>query len=179
MKRILGIFMAILFMFISIKGAQAQILQGKRFEFSTSASLWNIKYEWSDEAYTLINIPIRIGYFIFKRLEIEPELFLTIPEDGDDTGVIFFGNVSYNFKASKKAFPFILGGAGFGNALQTYTQAWDYGENTMAFNLGAGLKYLVGNSAGIRIEYRLTTYSAKGEHLRTDNNIFIGLSIFF
>ncbi len=59
-----------------------------------------------------------------------------------------------------------------------------------AFNFGAGIKYLVGNTAALRIEYRFTKYSGEETKTsiwgtwtdkvdRTDNNVFVGLSIFF
>ncbi len=180
MKKMLGIFALILFAFISVQGASAQPVEGKRFEFSTSASMWNVKSEWSDETETWINIPLRIGFFVYKGLEIEPELFLTIPTDESEyTGILFLGNISYNFKASKRAIPFILGGFGIGNGPQSFSMAWDWEESITALNFGAGIKYIVGNSAAIRIEYRFTSYSAEGEHFRTDNNIYLGVSIFF
>ena len=180
MKKIVGILSVTLFIFFTAQGASAQPVEGKRFEFSTSASLYNIKYEWWDEADTIINIPIRIGFFIFGGLEIEPELFLTIPTDEtDDTGVFFLSNVSYNFKVSDRMIAFILGGIGTGNGTQTYFLARDMERSIAALNFGAGIKCIVGNSAGIRIEYRFTRYSREGELYRTDNNVYLGLSIFF
>lgn len=179
MKRILGICMVFLFLFISGKGVFAQPVEGKKFEFSTSASMWNVKLEGATETETVFNIPLRIGLFIFKGLEIEPELFLTIPEDGDGTGILLLGNVAYNFKASEKVNLFVLGGFGFGNSAQSFSLAFDYDENITALNFGGGIKYLIGNSAAIRLEYRFTSFSGEGYHIRTDNNLFIGVSIFF
>lgn len=192
MKRISGVFTAILFLSVSVSGLLAQPVEGKKFEFSTSASMWNVKYKDSDETSSMTNVSLRVGIFIFKGLEIEPELFLTIPEDGEDTGYFVMANLAYNFKASERLIPFILGGVGYGNGQPALSLVYRYWEdmNVTAFNLGAGIKFIVGDSAAIRIEYRLTRYSGESTETywgytytyeldRTDNNILVGMSIFF
>ena len=93
MKRFIGIFIVTLFTFISVKGTLAQPIQGKKFEFSTSASLLNIKYKDAEDSNTVFNLSLRLGFFIFKGLEIEPELFLTIPDETEETGY-FLNTVS-------------------------------------------------------------------------------------
>lgn len=181
MKRLIGIITVFLFIFISVKGTFAQLIQDKKFEFSTSASIWNIKYEWADEATTILNVPLRIGFFAYKGIEIEPEVLLTVPEDGDGAGIHILANVSYNLKVADKTILFFLGGYGFGNSSPIYrTIALDEDESITALNFGGGIKYLVSNSAAIRLEYRYTRYSdADGDHFRTDNNVYLGVSIFF
>lgn len=179
MKKYLVILSSVLLVFVLAEGALAQPVQDKKFEFSVSASMWNVK--WGDmETETLINIPVRIGYFIYKGFEIEPEVFLSIPEDREGTGILFLGNVSYNFKASEKLIPFVLGGIGFGNSVQSFGVALDTDESLTVYNFGAGVKFIVGDSAAIRIEYRFTKYGKKEDWFnRKDNNIFTGVSIFF
>ena len=67
---------------------------------------------------------------------------------------------------------------------------WEMGVN--AFNFGGGIKYLIGDSAALRVEYQFTKYSGEktesywwgtGTYTekidRTDNNVLVGLSIFF
>jgi len=180
MKRLIGIFIVFLLIFISVKGTFAQPIQDKKFEFSTSASMWNIKFEGAVEATTIFNVLLRIGFFAYKGIEIEPEVLLTIPEDGDGTGIHVLANVSYNLKTSDKTILFFLGGYGFGNSSPAYRIAWDADESITALNFGGGIKYLVSNSAAIRLEYRYTRYSDEdGDHFRTDNNIYLGVSIFF
>jgi len=61
----------------------------------------------------------------------------------------------------------------------------------VALNPGAGVKCLLGNSAALRVENRLTKYMGERtvtyprretftyELNRTDNNIMIGMSLFF
>jgi hypothetical protein len=189
MKKFFTTLTVILFVFIISDHSFAQPLEGKKFEFSTSASMWNIKSD-GGETETLINLPIRMGFFVFKGLEIEPELFFTIPEESEDIGYIIIGNLSYNFKTSGNLMLFALGGAGFGNGQRLLDLVVDQEMGVTVYNFGAGLKYLVGDSAAIRIEYRHTNYSGEktGTSMwgdwtdkldRTDNNIFIGVSIFF
>ena len=132
---------------------------------------------WDDEATTIFNVPLRIGFFVYKGIEIEPEVLLTIPEEGDGTGIHVLLNVSYNLKASDKTILFFLGGYGFGNSSPIYRIAWDEDESITALNFGGGIKYLVSNSAAIRLEYRYTRYSDdEGDHFRTDNNFYLGVS---
>lgn len=181
--------MVILFGLIITAHSIAQPLEGKKFEFSTSASMWNVK-SGDGETETIINLPIRIGFFVFKGLEIEPELFFTIPEESEDIGYIILGNLSYNFKISKNLMLFVLGGGGFGNGQRLFGIVWDNDMDVSVYNFGAGIKYLVGDSAALRIEYRHTKYSGETTETswwgtwtdkldRTDNNILIGISIFF
>jgi OOP family OmpA-OmpF porin len=180
MKKILGISLLALFVIFSVSGAFGQLSNNKRFEFSTSASVWTYKYNGED-TYTWINIPLRIGFFVHKGWEIEPELFLTIPTNETQyTGVLFLGNISYNFNGSKKFHPFIIGGAGIGNGPETLSFVNDWEQTFTAINVGAGVKYFVGDSAAIRVEYRFIRYLTKyGSDNRTDNNIYFGVSIFF
>lgn len=182
MKKILRISFAIFFVAFSVTGAFAQLSNGKKFEFSTSASTGLYYYEADkSEKYRWVNIPLRIGFFVYKGLEVEPEFFFTIPTGGTHyTGVLFLGNISYNFKGLKKFYPFILGGAGIGNGPQTLFFVSDRGLSFTAINFGAGAKALVGDSAAIRIEYRFLKYSSESGYIgRTDNNIYLGVSIFF
>jgi hypothetical protein len=178
MKKIMKIFLLIFSFFILSKVIFSQPFQSKKFEFSTSASLWNVKFK-DQETETLVNIPIRLGFFVYKGLEIEPELFLTIPE-GEDLGFLLLASVSYNFKVSDKFIPFILAGGGYGNSEQNLSVAYDYSADIFAIHFGGGIKYLVSDSAALRMDYRFTKYLAEGYWLdRTDNNVFFGLSIFF
>lgn len=179
MKTVLRILVVSLFIFIFVKGVLAQPVEGKKLEFSTSASMWNIKYEWDDEATTIFNVPLRVGFYAYKGIEVEPELLLTIPEDGD-TGILFLANVAFNLKASDKTIFFVLGGYGFGNSTPLFGFAWFQDENINALNFGGGIKHLISNSAAVRLEYRYIRYTDEaGDHFRTDNNLYLGISIFF
>jgi opacity protein-like surface antigen len=172
----------IMAVFLMAAGAFAQSAQEKRVEFSTSASFTTYKYEHSSESTTLLNVPLRLGFFVWKGLEFEPEVEFTIPDDTEDTGVIFRGNISYNFRASKKTFPFILAGGGVGNAVKMLTWAADTNETVTVLNFGAGIKQLVGESAAIRLEYRFSRYSWSSDwasSYRIDHEFLAGVSLFF
>jgi hypothetical protein len=189
MKKFSAGFIVIVFGFVFTGISVAQPLEGKRFEFSTSASMWNVK-SGDGETETVFNLPIRLGVFIFKGLEFEPELFLTIPEESDETGYVILANLSYNFKTSENLMLFVLGGAGYGNGSRLFDFVLDNDMGVTVYNFGAGIKYLVGNSAALRIEYRFTKYSGEKTESyswvtwtdkldRTDNNVLLGVSIFF
>jgi hypothetical protein len=178
--------------FAFIATAFSQI-NDKRFEFSTSASMVNVKGDGGDTE-TIFNIPMRLGFFVFKGLEIEPELNLTIPEESEDTGYFINMNLAYNFRASEGVYPFILAGGGYGNGMHLWGFVFDQGMGITALNLGAGIKILVGASAALRLEYRFSKLNGKEEktskygyysYSYTDevdliyHNALIGVSIFF
>jgi hypothetical protein len=176
---VLGVLLGLLGSGFFAADAKAQIVENKRFELSTAASVWNIKWE-GEENQTVFNVPVRFGFFVYKGLEIEPEVLLTIPEESDSTGIIAVGNLVYNFKLSGGAVPFILGGAGYGNAYPFFCAAFDWDETVKVLNFGAGIKLLAGDSAALRLEYRFSQYSESGGgDKRTDNNFMLGVSIFF
>lgn len=189
MKKFIKSIIVILFAFFLFKATFAQPVEGKKFELSTSVSIWNIKMN-DGETETLVNIPLRIGYYIYRGLEIEPEFLLTIPEDSEETGYLILGNLVYNFKVSENLIPFILAGGGYGNGTRFFDAVFDSDMGITVLNFGVGMKYLVGDSAAIRTEYRFTKYSGEEtetgywgtytyEYDRTDNNVFVGVSIFF
>lgn len=177
-RRVAGALLPFGFLVFLAAELPAQVANGKRFEFSTSASVWNVKMEYG-ETQTIINVPLRLGFYAWKGLEFEPELFLTIPEESEDTGILAFGNIAYNFQVAPNLLAFLLGGVGFGNGAHFYNIVFDYDDPIFALNVGAGLKAMVGNSAAIRFEYRYISYSADGQQFRTDHNVLAGVSIFF
>ena len=146
-------------------------------------------------------MPFRLGIFLWKGLELEPELLLTAEKyksydpDGDlvgsdhQTGYILSGNFLYNFKLGKspRLIPFALAGFGFGNGdLEgTDVDLYDTGAKTSLLNLGGGIRYMFGNIGALRLEYRLRTghikYTDEGTY--TDkvsyHQLLLGLSLFF
>jgi hypothetical protein len=62
---------------------------------------------------------VRFGWFLWKGLQLEPEVMFTIPigEDKGDMAYFLAGHLVYNFKASPKLVPFVGGGAGIGNGI--------------------------------------------------------------
>jgi len=192
-KRMFGV---LLMISIFVVAAAAQPVPGKKFEFSTGAYFWNVKYKGASESSSILNVPIRVGVFLFKGLEFEPEILLTIPDKSENTGVIFLGNLSYNFNVSENVVPFVLAGGGYGNAEEYFSAASKQaiGAGIAVINAGLGVKFLFGRTAALRLEYRFIRYSGSktvsydywwGNYTytydfgRTDHKIFTGLSIFF
>lgn len=181
MKKIC-VFLAAL-LFLGATFAMSQSVPGKKFEFSTAFSFTSFKSSGSTDSDSLLSLPVRIGYYVWKGLEIEPELVLMSFDPGN-TAFNLNGNLSYNFKTSGHFVPFLLAGVGFGNGL-AYGALVDGGTDTTAklLNLGGGVKYVIGNLAAIRAEYRYThNRLSKGDILIQEVNLhqfFIGLALFF
>jgi hypothetical protein len=185
------VFLAIA-LFLGATFAASQPVPGKKFEFGTSVNLFSIHYEYEygySSSWTILNVPIRFGWFVWKGLEIEPEVIMTIPmSDGKGGDMSYFAavNLAYNFKMKGKLVPFVGGSAGFGNGIPY--MGWvegGSGEKVTAFGGLAGVKYLLGDIAAIRAEYRLLRYSWKDDYdpmydeTGTIHQILVGLSVFF
>ncbi|OGD27571.1 MAG: hypothetical protein A2028_04045 [Candidatus Aminicenantes bacterium RBG_19FT_COMBO_59_29] len=184
------VFLAVL-LFLGTTFALSQPVPGKKFELGTAVSFFSIKYEYSDGysgSWTVLNVPIRFGWFVWKGLQIEPEVIMTIPigEDKGDMAYFLGANLAYHFKTSGKFVPFIGGSVGFGNGIPY--MGWvegSSGDKSTAFGGLAGVKYLLGNIAAIRAEYRLLRYSWKDDfspdydETGTIHQILVGLSVFF
>lgn len=177
----LAVFLVALFFLVTTL-AMGQPVPEKKFEFGTSVSFTSIKSgDYPSSTYLIV--PVRFGYYVWKGLEIEPELLVTSFEHGH-TGFNLSGNVAYHFKVAGPLVPFVLAGVGLGNGYSTGPIV-SSSTSTTAFliNGGAGAKYVLGKIAAIRMEYRYTHNRLdKGGFLLQNLNthqIFIGLSIFF
>jgi hypothetical protein len=185
------VFLAIA-LFLGATFAASQPVPGKKFEFGTSVNFFSVNYEYGDGwtgSWTVLNVPIRFGWFVWKGLEIEPEVIMTIPmgqDKGGDMSYFAAANLAYNFKMKGKLVPFVGGSAGFGNGIpyMGWVQGGS-GEKVTAFGGLAGVKYLLGDIAAIRAEYRLLRYSWKDDfdplydETGTIHQILVGLSVFF
>ena len=168
--------------FLGATFAVAQPVAGKKFEFGTSLSFSTFKFSDSSDSQTILTIPVRFGYFIWKGLELEPELMLVKFEDSDVTYNLS-ANLAYNFKTAGKIVPFVLAGAGIGNAFAVgpYMEGGS-GLSAFLLNFGGGAKFLIGNSGAVRVEYRFTRNHLSEDEFSDDLNyhqILVGVSLFF
>jgi len=156
---------------------------GKKWEVGGSISFTSFKFSGATESDSVFNLPVRVGYFIWQGLEIEPEVMYT-KFSGDDAAYVLSANVAYNFKMSRPILPFVLGGVGFGNGF-TYAGVAEGDPDLNAFTLqfGVGAKFLIGSSAAFRVEYRftrnhLTETGFEPENLNS-HQFLLGASVFF
>jgi len=180
MKKALLVLTVTLFFFTLTLSAQPA---GKKWEAGFSFSFSSYKWSGATESDTLLNIPIRAGYYIWRGLEIEPELMLTKFE-GSDAGYILSANLAYNFKTSGSLMPFVLAGFGFGNGMPLANIVeGDSDINATVINAGAGVKYLIGNSAALRFEYRYThdrlKFDVEGTEKVNIHQLLAGVSVLF
>jgi len=183
----LCVFMAAL-MFLGVAFAASQPVPGKKLELGTAVAFFSFKQDGSTSSYSYLNVPVRLGLFIWKGLEIEPEVQFTIPMNSGgkgDTTYFLLGNITYNFKTAGKLVPFIGGGAGFGNGIPIFGMIeGGSGDKTTAFDGVAGVKFLIGKVAALRAEYRFNRYTWDADWMLekekgTYHQFFVGLSLFF
>lgn len=164
MKKLL-FFIVILF-FANISFAQ---IHDNRFEISGSIMLGSFSTAYKTKGYSsntegklYLNTSLKIGYFIFEGLEIEPEVYSYILEKSKPSFLLNC-NLAYNYHIERSNFyPFILAGYGVGNSLpflatNAYLRTSDKFDIGV-LNAGAGLKYFITTHVGIRIEYRYQKY---------------------
>jgi opacity protein-like surface antigen len=169
-------------LFLGTTFAMSQPVAGKKFELGVAFSFASIRYAEEEYSYTVWTLPLRVGYFVWKGLEIEPEIMLQ-KFKGDDLAYDLCGNLAYNFKPSGNLVPFVLAGIGIGNGF-VIGPIVDGASGVKAFllNFGGGVKYVIGNSGAIRLEYRFThNHLAEDEYSgnRNSHQVFIGASLFF
>jgi hypothetical protein len=188
MRKALILFVAILASLASVNSASAQLEKGQ-MEVSFSASFMGIKEDGQDMK-TALNLPFRLGYFVTKGFEIEPEMIISTYE-GYEPGYIFSANLLYNASplGNSKACPFFLVGIGWSNALHHFNQLnlGDTGNEYLILNLGIGSKFLLSASAALRLEYRFQrfVFQKKASWLNhvhdpsvSYHNLFFGIALF-
>jgi hypothetical protein len=179
MKKI-ATFLTVLLL-VGVTFAASQPVAGKKFEFGTSFSFSSYKFSGDTDSSSALSLPLRIGYYFWEGLEIEPELMAM--KFSNDLAYHLSGNLSYNFRAGQVV-PFILGGAGFGNGFSVGPLVEGAsGARAFLINAGAGVKILIGQSGAVRIEYRFTRNRLSGTGFVTEtinsHQAFMGLSLFF
>jgi opacity protein-like surface antigen len=137
---------------------------------------------------TVIQLPLRVGYFITDRIGLEGEILLSHLDSGDeDASTGFVGSASFAFHFSPKARTtvFLLAGGGAGNGVELATLAADTDTTVTTLHAGLGLKTFLGHRAALRVEYRFTHYSGDEPELfspSTDldsHKLLFGFSVFF
>jgi len=177
----LCVFLAAL-LFLGATFAMSQPVPGKKFEFSTAFSFTSMKFSGDTGSDSFLSLPLRVGYYIWKGLEFEPELML-MKFEGSDAAYNLNGNLSYNFNTSGRLKPFLLAGAGFGNGVAFGALVeGDTDVNATLLNFGGGVKYVIGTSGAIRLEYRYTHNRLSDVDFAETVNLhqfFIGVALFF
>ncbi len=174
----------VVLLFLASTVVLAQPASGKKWEIGTSISFDSTK-PVDGPSSTILDVPVRVGYFIWRGLEIEPELQMSFFGGDIDagTGILFSLNAAYNFSLTdKRLMPFVRAGYGFGNGFREFELVFKTeGFSTTAPNFGGGIKYFFGDMAAVRVEYRFTSYSANHDvgHFLSEHRIFVGFSIFF
>lgn len=180
MKYYLKAFTGALAVLIALETAFAQTEEGDR-EFSIAASFMSRKIEDADEAWTVFNIPIRLGFLITQNIEIEPEVLFSKYKE-EDAGYILSANLAYNFDPTdhgENLVPFVFAGFGYSNTiiyLHDFPWVGSDNDNWTVLNLGGGLKIFVAEPVAVRMEYRFQNFSGDTDY--TYHNVFIGLSVF-
>lgn len=187
------LFLAILFLTVlPVHPSRADTRRGTT-ELSLSPAFESVKYSSDTDnpsAQTVIMLPVRLGVFVTRDLEIEGDMNLTSTDNS--TGLWAFFNVAYNFRANEgKVRPFILAGVGLGNAARVLGLAVETDNSVLGYDLGAGLKTLLTEHVGFRVEYRYdrVTYDSDDytwwtgvtseEVTFQGHRLLMGLTVFF
>jgi len=154
-----------------VPAAQAQPREGKTRELSVSGSYQRYSSGSSSSSSAFLISP-RLGIFVHRGFEIEPEVLLMFATGA--TVYVLNGNVSYNFVGEGKAVPFLLLGYGIANTVPLFnipTTKVEYSVGVL--NVGAGVKAFLTEDIALRFEYRYQNFSGDGG---TTNYSFSGYS---
>jgi hypothetical protein len=170
-------FMVLSVIFLLTGNGLAQTEKGDK-EISGSAS-FTLVSEYGESSFNIC-VAGRMGFFITRHFELEPEVVISINNAGTP-GYIFSGNLAYHLTPDKKAVPFILVGFGISNTLPVLHNVVVCGcedETVKLFNAGVGVKVFVKKTIALRTEYRLNYFFDEGWH-RTYHYGLFGISVFF
>jgi hypothetical protein len=113
------------------------------------------------------------GFFLTEGLSIEPEINLLAVQDVRP-GISIIPNISYTYLIpNERTAIYIKAGYGISNSLAFLGIPMRYGDmNIGIFNTGFGIKYLISNSAALRIEINYKRSSYEEESLFYNLNGF-------
>jgi hypothetical protein len=158
MKKIIALTLFVVF-FTTVKSQENKLLDLKgKFELSPAFSFQYIQNTF------LVNIPVRLNYFISKKISIGTEVMTTFTEDLSSPGLICNLLMEADFTEGNKAFPFLTAGYGISNgavpidrmAIQNYDT-----KKLGVLNLGAGLKIPLNNKILVRTDLRYQHFHGK------------------
>ena len=160
-----------------------------KWEFSTAVSLDIDKesYNGDYKVTTTISVPLRIGYFLGKNFEIEPEInyiHVTINPSYDRkfsyADALLFANFAFNINTSSRVTPFILAGGGIIRiSREAIIESYQMVTSTYSvFDAGVGIKWFAAKRVALRTEYRFIYYKENADTI-THHKLFLGISIFF
>ncbi len=141
----------------------AQPSEDKNRELSLSGSYQNISSGDGSYSSGAFLISPRLGFFVYKGLELEPEILLMIGS-GSDPIYMLNGNISYNFISKGKVVPFLLAGYGLANTVPLFNIPLIRTDFTVGvLNLGIGIKSFLRDNIAIRVEYRFQNFTGQKE----------------
>lgn len=191
MKKVIILMAGVMMSIFLADRALAQLEKGKK-ELSFGAAFMGIQQEGETEV--AFNLSTRLGYFLTKEFEVEPEVIFSVYEN-EDAGFILNANLLYNPPMPKdtRIFPFFLAGGGWANSVHLFNQinAGKVDRNYTILNLGVGSRFFINNSVSLRFEYRFQRFFTEKEeqgwwgYYETYNpsfnyhNVLFGLSVWF
>ncbi len=139
-----------------------QVNWDKTRELSLTASYQNRSSGNSSGSTSSLLVSPRLGFFVVKGLELEPELLFMI-STGSDPIYAVNGLASYNFISEKGTIPFVLVGYGIANTVPFFNVPFiGTSFRVGVLNLGFGIKARLSEDVWLRIEYRYQRYSGTG-----------------
>lgn len=158
--RILRLLMIIALTTISLL---SQPREGKNKELSLSGSYQNYSSGSSSGSSGAFLVSPRLGFFVIKGLELEPELLFMLGS-GSDPVYMLNGNVSYNFISTGKGVPFLLLGYGIANTIPFFNVPFTKTNFRIdVLNIGGGIKIFLQEDIAVRLEYRFQKFTGQGE----------------
>jgi hypothetical protein len=162
-----------------------------RVELSTAASFNVFTSNDANDSVTVVELPLRIGYFVTRRAELEGELLYSHfgSDNDDDANDGFQGSARllWHF-GSQRTLPFVFAGGGIGNAMPLGNLLIEVEDTTLKHaEVGAGIKAFVGERAALRAEYRFRHYFGDGRRDffgledgpgGNEHRLFVGLAVF-
>jgi hypothetical protein len=146
---------------------------------TSKESYISTNYTSTDEILTqYMFLSLTAGFFLLDRISIEPEISL-LATGREKPAQSFLLNLSYTYPlANTNTAIFIRGGYGLGNGSSILMDSGipirqTDGLDIKIINAGAGVKFLIAQGAGLRIEvnYRQHTYSLDRDNGSTSYTI--------